>query len=89
VPNIRGHPTDAVEGECGREKSAHGLVVSLGFGPDDSATSKAFDEGPEDVRMGVLVVVLDEDVLDGLGVRDTENVMMLRTPSGTNTGYWA
>lgn len=53
-------------------------MISLGLGPDNSAAGKAFDEGPEDGRMGVTVVVLDEEVIDGLDIRDAENVMVLQ-----------
>jgi len=61
-------------------------VVGLGLRPDNSAASKAFDEGPEDGRMGVLVAVLDEDVFDGLDIRNAENVMVLQEEKKKKSG---
>lgn len=53
-------------------------MLSLGLDPDDSAASEALNEGPEDVRVGISVVILDEDMVNGFGIRDAENVVVLR-----------
>lgn len=53
-------------------------MLRFGLDPDNSAASKALDEGPEDDRVRVSVVVLDEDVVDSFDIRDAENIVVLR-----------
>lgn len=60
-------------------------MLSLSLEPDNSAASEALNDGPEDVRVGISVAVLDEDMIDSLDIRDAENIVVLRETDENST----